>query len=119
MPGDLEDPIRCRFQVVSLDDELPIVYGALTYTWGDGNSDRRVLVDGKVIFVKPNLEAALLEFRRMPPELPPLDWYEKLQVALRRLLSLEKQLSEKSQRMSKIFELSWGDNLKGPLQSLH
>jgi hypothetical protein len=65
IPGDLADPLELRLHHVSLDD-LP-TYGALSYTWGTDMDDRFVFIDGKALVIKPNLEAALLEFRRKPP----------------------------------------------------
>jgi phage host-nuclease inhibitor protein Gam len=40
-------------------------------------------VDGRRILVKPNLEAALLEFRRQPPILAPVNQTEKTSAILR------------------------------------
>jgi hypothetical protein len=102
LPGSDEDIIQCRLHVVSLDDseyQMPTVpYSALSYTWGDDMIDRRVFVDGKAISVKPNLEAALLEFRRKAPEPTPLNRREKVVATLHHLQTLAKQLYEKPQR---------------------
>lgn len=64
IPGDLADPLELRLHHVSLDD-LP-TYGALSYTWGLDTDPRIVFIDENALTVRPNLEAALLAFRRKP-----------------------------------------------------
>jgi hypothetical protein len=69
LPGEADDRIECRMQTVSLEDAP--AYGALSYVWGEDKTARPIWVDGKRLSVWPNLEAALLEFRREPPILNP------------------------------------------------
>jgi hypothetical protein len=70
LPGQPDDPLQCHLRTVSLEDatKLPS-YAAISYTWGDDLSDRTIMVDGRRLSVKPNLDAALFEFRREPPRL--------------------------------------------------
>ena len=65
IPADPSEPLRLRLHTVSLNN--PPTYGALSYSWGTDMSDRTVFVDGKSLTIKPNLEAALLQFRCSPP----------------------------------------------------
>ncbi|KAF2250732.1 HET-domain-containing protein, partial [Trematosphaeria pertusa] len=60
-PDAWNEPIRCGFQVVSLDESPS--YVALSYVWGRGEENCVVTVDGKVVHVKPNLYAALRRLR--------------------------------------------------------
>jgi hypothetical protein len=75
LPGGADDRIECRMRTVSLEN--PPAYGALSYVWGDDKTERLISVDGKMLSVWPNLEAALLEFRREPPTLEPLSHMER------------------------------------------
>ncbi|KAK0103303.1 hypothetical protein ONS95_005333 [Cadophora gregata] len=54
--------VKCEVRVVSLSDKP--VYDALSYRWGDPESQRRILVDNQETFVTDNLHAALLRLRR-------------------------------------------------------
>jgi hypothetical protein len=49
-------------------------------------------VERKAIRVKPNLEAALLEFYRKAPEVVPLDWKKKFEAMLNRIENLQIKL---------------------------
>ncbi|KAF8849376.1 hypothetical protein BDZ45DRAFT_559196, partial [Acephala macrosclerotiorum] len=70
------DPLQCHLRIASLADMDTIPpYAAISYTWGDDMSDRPIYVDGRRLSVKPNLKAALLEFRRQPPQ-PVLLWID-------------------------------------------
>ena len=61
-PASTEDEtIRCRFTVVSLDDEPQ--YEALSYVWGDGNDTRSIEVDGYSMPTTANLHVALRYLR--------------------------------------------------------
>ena len=88
LPGEPNGPIQCRLHIVSLDDKLRPPYGAISYTWGDDMTDKSVFVDGRRVNAKPNLEAALLEFRRQPPKLVSQTWRERLRAAQETLRTL-------------------------------
>lgn len=49
--------VRCRLQHASLDERVS--YTALSYTWGDPNTTREILLDGRRVPVTRNLESAL------------------------------------------------------------
>jgi len=49
-------------------------------------------VERKAIRVKPNLEAALLEFYQKAPEVVPLDWKKKFEAMLNRIENLQIKL---------------------------
>jgi hypothetical protein len=62
---DIEDeqaPVSCRLNYHPIDTE--IAYEALSYTWGIEQTDKVIHIDGCILKVKPNLEAALRQFRR-------------------------------------------------------
>lgn len=61
-PGHFDDPIRCRLQVESLQDAWR-TYEAISYVWGDQNSTRWILIDGKRFSVTTSLFEALQHFR--------------------------------------------------------
>jgi hypothetical protein len=54
--------ISCRLSHYALDKLPP--FETLSYCWGTSRSNRTILIDGKRLHIKPNLEAALREFRR-------------------------------------------------------
>jgi len=82
LPGQPHDPLQCHLRTISLGDEdIMSHYAAVSYAWGDDLSDRTIIVDGRRLSVKPNLEAALLEFRREPPRLIPECTDEKVSAA--------------------------------------
>jgi hypothetical protein len=54
--------VSCKLTVRSLIDKVE--YVALSYSWGDQTSTRRILLDGRVTEVTTSLEAALQELRR-------------------------------------------------------
>jgi len=54
--------ISCRLSHYALDNLPP--FETLSYCWGTSRSNRTILIDGKRLHIKPNLEAALREFRR-------------------------------------------------------
>jgi hypothetical protein len=76
LPGGPGDRIECRMRTVSLEN-LP-AYGALSYVWSEDRTERPIWVDGKRLSAWPNLEAALLAFRREPPTLDPLSHMERM-----------------------------------------
>ncbi|OJD36684.1 ankyrin and het domain-containing protein [Diplodia corticola] len=49
--------ISCTLRTASLEDEPE--YSALSYVWGDPNTTRPILIDGKAFHVTVNLEVAL------------------------------------------------------------
>jgi hypothetical protein len=55
-PG-ASDLIRCSLGIALLRD--PPKDQALSYTWGTGNADRPILIDGQVFIVRQNLWALL------------------------------------------------------------
>ncbi|KAL2061191.1 hypothetical protein VTL71DRAFT_7464 [Oculimacula yallundae] len=88
LPGESSDRIKCRLRTVSTN-ALP-AYSALSYVWGEDKTERPIWVDGKRLSIWPNLEAALFEFRRLPPVLNPISHYERVQhadAAIKALLS--------------------------------
>lgn len=92
LPGNDKDPIQCRFHIVSRDELDALPYGALSYTWGTTKPDKRIFIDGKFVLITSNLEDALFEFRRQPPELPPLLHHLRLKAAREELDRLKEQL---------------------------
>jgi Heterokaryon incompatibility protein (HET) len=75
LPGEDSEPVVCQLKHFFID-ELP-TYSALSYTWGDELTSEFVLIDGKRLGIKPNLDAALREFRRTPVEFETADTEEK------------------------------------------
>lgn len=75
LPGEDSEPVVCQLKHFSID-ECP-TFSALSYTWGDEPTSKFVLIDGKRLGIKPNLDAALHEFRRMPVEFETADTDEK------------------------------------------
>jgi hypothetical protein len=65
---------------------------------GGASTDKKVLINGKIISITSNLEAALFEFRRQAPELLPLFSLERLKAVWDELQSLKEQFYEKPQR---------------------
>lgn len=61
LPGDGSDPIVC--QILTADFTSMPSYEAISYAWGDVNSSRHVICDGKVIKVTENLYSALIHLR--------------------------------------------------------
>src|SRR6266536_227618 len=88
LPGAEEDQISCELSQHSLDD-LP-EYSALSYTWGDEPASEVILLDGEMFATRPNLHAALKEFRRRPPSIFPEDQRERCNVVRRSYLDLTK-----------------------------
>ncbi|CZR61365.1 uncharacterized protein PAC_11261 [Phialocephala subalpina] len=87
LPGEPEDPLQCHLRIVPLGDkDSPLHYAAVSYTWGDDMSDRPITVDGRKLSVKPNLEAALLEFRREPPRLKADPGLDRVIAAIRSIM---------------------------------
>ena len=62
LPGRYSERVSCRLVHCFLE-QLP-KYAALSYAWGTETTDREICVDGGTLLVNPNLEAALLEFRK-------------------------------------------------------
>jgi hypothetical protein len=60
--GGFEDDIRCKLDVVSLDETL--TYTALSYCWGNQNERREILVNEKTVSVTKSLEIALRYARK-------------------------------------------------------
>jgi len=75
-----------------------VPYGALSYSWGGASTDKKVLINRKIISITSNMEAALFEFRRQAPELLPLFSLERLKAVWDELLSLKEQFYERQQR---------------------
>jgi hypothetical protein len=61
LPGDFNDNIECHLLHASLDSELS--YEALSYTWGDPEILRPVLLEGEPFPVTENLYDALRHLR--------------------------------------------------------
>ncbi len=60
-PNSWDTLIECDIRDVSLDDIVP--YEALSYTWGDNTTPRRILLNGLEHHITPNLESALRHLR--------------------------------------------------------
>ena len=56
-PGEADEPIACKLSVSRLD-ERPY-FSALSYTWGDANTRKPILIDGHILDVTANLHDAL------------------------------------------------------------
>ena len=65
-PGNEDDPICCSLSHVSLRSE--VAYEALSYTWGDYQDARTIILDSHPVSVTANLETALRRLRY--PALP-------------------------------------------------
>lgn len=64
-----EEPIACELQVATLDAAVKEhQFSALSYVWGDAQVTRPIRVNGHVVNVTVNLQAALCQFRDDPPE---------------------------------------------------
>ncbi|KAJ4196347.1 hypothetical protein NW767_009468 [Fusarium falciforme] len=72
LPGPLDDGIACNLEVHSISGGSK--YEALSYTWGDANDLRPVLVNGIHINVTANLRVALQYLRR--PSEPRVLWID-------------------------------------------
>jgi hypothetical protein len=64
MPGAESEPVSLEICHISLKD-LPR-YAAISYSWGTDAPDKIVMVEGKSIAIRPNLDALLHEFRQRP-----------------------------------------------------
>ncbi|CAG5142984.1 uncharacterized protein ALTATR162_LOCUS1261 [Alternaria atra] len=63
VPGpSLYADIHCKLQDYQLDSAPP--YEALSYTWGDGKSECRILLDEKLFYIRTNLRDALRRLRQ-------------------------------------------------------
>ncbi|KAH7239711.1 hypothetical protein NW759_008674 [Fusarium solani] len=62
LPGPFDDEITCILEVHSISGDYE--YEALSYTWGDANGLRPILVNGIHINVTANLKVALQYLRR-------------------------------------------------------
>jgi len=51
--------VHCSLSVISSRRKRPIVYNALSYTWGDESLKSRIIVNDKAFYVTFNLELAL------------------------------------------------------------
>lgn len=61
LPGSGDDPLVCRLR--SADINAYATYDALSYTWGDHNDKRMILVNAEPFSVTTNLEDALRALR--------------------------------------------------------
>src|SRR3954447_9300852 len=62
--GEAEDsPVRCTLYHSSLIE--PPAYRALSYCWGDPLVTKPIIIDGHVVQVTANLEAALRQLRAL------------------------------------------------------
>jgi Heterokaryon incompatibility protein (HET) len=77
------DPVKCSLVTASLDlNKIPLMrdrslagmalssFIALSYTWGEPKFDSSIILDGRMLPVTKNLEAALRQFRK-PKSLAP------------------------------------------------
>lgn len=62
LPGQVDEPILCTIQHVSLD--LSPEYNAISYTWGDLSIKHTIICDGTKVEITLNLFDALHQFRR-------------------------------------------------------
>ncbi|PMD31544.1 HET-domain-containing protein [Hyaloscypha variabilis F] len=61
LPADEATVISCRFHTQTLQKPAP--YTALSYTWGDTNNMKQILLDGEVFKVRDNLWQFLHQIR--------------------------------------------------------
>lgn len=61
--GDINTPLSCTLQEISLDDALGTYY-ALSYCWGAKHPPIEITCNSHPLLITPNLHAALLEYRR-------------------------------------------------------
>ncbi|OAL52643.1 HET-domain-containing protein, partial [Pyrenochaeta sp. DS3sAY3a] len=71
---DSEPRVSCTISHVSLDQSSP--YQALSYTWGDVNDKRLILVGGTPFFVTKSLEIVLAHLT--PQDEPLTLWIDAL-----------------------------------------
>ncbi|RMJ06672.1 hypothetical protein CDV36_013732 [Fusarium kuroshium] len=95
LPGHFDDEITCNLDIHSISDDDK--YEALSYTWGDANDVRSILVNRIHINVTANLKVALQYLRR--PSEPRVLWIDA--VCINQNDNQEKLLQ--IQRMGRIF----------------
>jgi hypothetical protein len=92
--SEVEEPqiVSCPLILVSLQN-LP-VYAALSYAWGNEEAKRKIIVNGGVLLIRPNLDAFLREMRREPILVPPKEEPDRFKELDQHLSSLIKIIPE-------------------------
>lgn len=57
--------LKAKLRDIDLDDEDRVPYAALSYTWGSPDFSDKLIIDGAVILITPNLAEALRHFREI------------------------------------------------------
>ncbi|KAI0450014.1 HET-domain-containing protein [Xylaria acuta] len=60
-PGQVGEPIRCSYQIASVDENVP--YQTLSYVWGEMGGNRTIIVEGTEAELTDNLFDALARIR--------------------------------------------------------
>lgn len=60
---NINDPVRCVLQVVTLEEAETLNFDALSYTWGDENQRKLIQISGVEVSVTLNLQEALVHLR--------------------------------------------------------
>jgi hypothetical protein len=65
LPPELQDGgnITCQLEVISLDNDPPPEYYAVSYVWGSPSETRHITVNGMPFVVRENLWAFLINMR--------------------------------------------------------
>jgi hypothetical protein len=92
-----DDPIECGVRVFNMDDAP--YYITLSYVWGDILPRRRILLNGKWLYIRENLFDFLLCFRDDPSNVQYL-WIDQLCIA--QTLDLER--NHQVQLMSRVYK---------------
>jgi len=94
-PGQSEDVLICHLRTVEIDNAPP--YEAISYVWGNQSAEVRVVCEGKLLWITPNLKDILRRVRMQ--EERRLLWADAICID-------QENLQEKSQQvwmMRKIF----------------
>ncbi|KAH7348409.1 heterokaryon incompatibility protein-domain-containing protein [Rhexocercosporidium sp. MPI-PUGE-AT-0058] len=67
LPGTFGTTVETKLETVDLDAKPCPQYVALSYCWGDPNPPAKIICNGEVLEITPNLGNALQHLRRQPP----------------------------------------------------
>ena len=70
-------PVQCELKPVLLDDQKPVPYTALSYTWGHSHDRLKIVVNGQDFLATRNLKSALEHFRNTQDPIPTL-WVDAI-----------------------------------------
>jgi hypothetical protein len=91
-----DDPIKCNLTHHYLHDNP--TYKALSYTWGEDEKSKPIIVDGKTLTISRNLDAALKRLRSQ--DIPLYIWVDRICINQEDVLERSAQTS----RMSNIYK---------------